>query len=116
MPRVDPKIILDPHPYADEILWKLEDSGYRAVIVGGAVRDLLRDRYEEDFVFAPEDLDIDIATSADPDEIKRLFPEFDFLEVGESFGVLILITPDENQYEVAISISRSSGAKTKSSS
>lgn len=101
MPRVDPEIILDPHPYADEILWKLEDSGHRAVIVGGAVRDLLRDRYEEDYVFAPEDLDIDIATSADPDEIKRLFPDFDFLEVGESFGVLILITPDENQYEVA---------------
>ncbi|MEF8725976.1 MAG: CCA tRNA nucleotidyltransferase [Candidatus Bipolaricaulota bacterium] len=101
MPSVDPKIILDPHPYAEEILWKLEDVGHRAVIVGGAVRDLLRDRYEEEYTFDPRDLDIDIATSAGPDEIRQLFSEFDFLEVGESFGVLIVITPDEKQYEVA---------------
>ncbi|MFW6111606.1 MAG: CCA tRNA nucleotidyltransferase [Candidatus Bipolaricaulota bacterium] len=101
MPSVDPEIILDPHPYADEILWKLEDAGHRAVIIGGAVRDLLRDRYEEEYTFDPRDLDIDIATSAGPDEIRQFFPEFDFLEVGESFGVLIVITPDEKQYEVA---------------
>ncbi|MFB6214929.1 MAG: CCA tRNA nucleotidyltransferase, partial [Candidatus Bipolaricaulia bacterium] len=101
MPRIDLDEVLSPHPYARELLEKLSRAGYRSVIVGGTVRDALLGKYEEDYDFDPETTDIDIATAASPEEIKGLFPEYDFLEVGESFGVLILVAPDGNQYEVA---------------
>lgn len=101
MLRVDPDRILASNPRAKEVLRRLEDAGYRAVIVGGAVRDLLRGLYHEDFVFDPEVVDIDIATSAGPDEIKQIFTDYDFVEVGKSFGVLVLVSPEGEEYEVA---------------
>ncbi len=101
MPRIDIDRVLAPHPYAKELLEKLSRAGYRSVIVGGMVRDALLERYVEDYDFDPKNTDIDIATSASTDEVKDIFPEYDFLEVGESFGVLILVAPDGNQYEVA---------------
>lgn len=42
--------------------------------------------------------DIDIATSARPDQVAELFPET--LEVGKSFGVMIVVQ-DDMQFEVA---------------
>ncbi len=101
MLQIDPDRILSAHPRAKELLRRLEDAGYRAVIVGGAVRDLLRGLYHEDFAFKPEDVDIDIATSAGPDEIKQIFTDYDFVEVGKSFGVLVLVSPEGEEYEVA---------------
>ncbi|MCF7891182.1 HD domain-containing protein [Candidatus Bipolaricaulota bacterium] len=101
MPRIDLDEILAPHPYAEELLGELSRAGYRTVIVGGTVRDALLGKLEEDYDFDPESTDIDIATSASPREIKEVFPEYDFLEVGESFGVLVLVAPDGSQYEVA---------------
>ena len=101
MPRINLDNVLAPHPYAKDLLEGLSRAGYRSVIVGGTVRDALLGRYEVSYDFDPESTDIDIATSASTDEIKETFPEFDFLEVGESFGVLVLVAPDGNQYEVA---------------
>jgi poly(A) polymerase len=46
------------------VLYTLRDAGYEAYMVGGGVRDLLAGIEPKDF---------DIATSAHPDEIKRLF-------------------------------------------
>ncbi len=43
----------------------LESAGYEAVFVGGAVRD---------YVLGKPANDIDIATSAEPDEVNALFP------------------------------------------
>lgn len=101
MPRIDLDEVLAPHPYAKELLEKLSRAGYRSVIVGGTVRDALLGEYEDSYAFDPETTDIDIATAASPEEIKKEFPDYDFLEVGESFGVLIIVAPDGNQYEVA---------------
>ncbi|MFB6290887.1 MAG: CCA tRNA nucleotidyltransferase [Candidatus Bipolaricaulia bacterium] len=101
MVRIDPEEVLAPHPHGREILEKLTRSGHRAVIVGGTVRDVLLGRYEEDYEFDASGTDIDIATSASPEVVKELFPGYDFIEVGESFGVLVLVAPDGNQYEVA---------------
>ncbi|MFM8463259.1 MAG: polynucleotide adenylyltransferase PcnB, partial [Burkholderiaceae bacterium] len=42
----------------------LQDAGFKAFIVGGAVRDLLLGYRPKDF---------DVATNATPDEVKRLF-------------------------------------------
>lgn len=101
MDRVDPDELLAPNPSAEEILEKLEEAGHQAVVVGGAVRDLLRARFHHDLSFSPEEVDIDIATSAETGEIKNLFKDYDFVEVGESFGVLVLVSPGGDQYEVA---------------
>ena len=46
------------------VLYRLNEVGYTAYLVGGAVRDLLLGLHPKDF---------DIATSATPDEVKKLF-------------------------------------------
>lgn len=51
---------------ANEILSTLNKKGFHAYIVGGAVRDSLLNR---------RSADIDIVTSAQPDEIRSLFPK-----------------------------------------
>ncbi|HET6912687.1 MAG TPA: polynucleotide adenylyltransferase PcnB [Rhodanobacteraceae bacterium] len=47
-----------------KVLYGLRDNGYRACLVGGAVRDLLLGGHPKDF---------DIATNATPEEVKRIF-------------------------------------------
>lgn len=47
-----------------KVIKRLSENGYAAYLVGGAVRDLLIDRYPKDF---------DIVTAAKPNEIKKLF-------------------------------------------
>ena len=46
------------------VLYRLNEAGYAAFLVGGAVRDLLLGMHPKDF---------DVATSATPDEVKKLF-------------------------------------------
>ena len=46
------------------VLYRLNEAGFTACLVGGAVRDLLLGGHPKDF---------DIATSATPEEVKRLF-------------------------------------------
>jgi len=90
--------LLSAHPFAREILQRLSAAGHKAVVVGGAVRDaLLASRSGKPYT--PED--VDIATSAPPEEVRRLFPDRKVLTVGESFGVVVVVAPDGRQYEVA---------------
>lgn len=49
---------------ARRVLRRLYDFGFHAYLVGGSVRDLLLDRTPKDF---------DVATSARPNEVRRLF-------------------------------------------
>lgn len=51
-------------PDALYVMHKLNQAGYTAYLVGGGVRDLLLQKTPKDF---------DISTSAEPEEIKRLF-------------------------------------------
>jgi poly(A) polymerase len=51
-------------PNAVRVTQTLQEAGFKAFIVGGAVRDLLLD-------FKPKDFDV--ATNATPDQVKRLF-------------------------------------------
>jgi len=96
--RIDMEKLYAAHPFAREILNRLKGAGHRAVIVGGAVRDaLLTSRSGKRY--APED--VDIATSAPPEEVRRLFPDRKVLTVGESFGVVVVVAPDGRGYEVA---------------
>lgn len=52
------------HPNAIQVLEKLQNHGYQAYVVGGAIRDLLTGIIPKDF---------DIATNAKPEEIEALF-------------------------------------------
>ena len=51
-------------PNALKVLYRLNEAGYQAFLVGGAVRDLFLGITPKDF---------DVATDALPDEVRRLF-------------------------------------------
>lgn len=72
-----------------EVCRVLSDAGHRALLAGGCVRDLLLD-------VAPKDYDI--ATSARPEAVAKLFESV--VSVGAAFGVQIVIRAEGN-YEVA---------------
>ncbi len=74
---------------ARTICAEIQAAGHEAHIVGGGVRDLLLGRNPEDF---------DVATSATPDVLKRLYPQA--MLVGAKFGV-ILVRRDDVCVEVA---------------
>ncbi len=71
------------------ILSQLISRGHVAYLAGGAVRDLLIGRNIED---------IDIATSAKPEEIERLFSHT--ISVGKQFGVVNVII-DDHQFHLS---------------
>ncbi|WP_211453399.1 polynucleotide adenylyltransferase PcnB [Collimonas antrihumi] len=58
---IDPKLVSSN---AIRVTKTLQDAGYKAFIVGGAVRDLLLGVKPKDF---------DVATNATPEQVKRLF-------------------------------------------
>ncbi len=74
---------------ATEIVRRLQEEGHIAYFAGGWVRDY--------FMQHPSD-DVDIATSAAPEQIVALFPQT--LLVGISFGVVIVLV-DGYQFEVS---------------
>jgi poly(A) polymerase len=74
---------------ACKIVKTLQDNGYKAYFAGGAVRDMLLNIGSDD---------IDIATSAKPDEILGLFPKC--FEIGAAFGIINVVQEDIN-FEVA---------------
>ena len=82
--RVDPHLLKG----ALAIVKTLHDQGQEAYFAGGAVRDLLLEKSISE---------IDIATSASPQEIGQLFPKT--IPVGKQFGVIVVVQ-DTNNYEV----------------
>lgn len=97
--RIPMERIWAEHPLAKHIVERLEAAGHTAVLVGGVVRDALLAEFSGR-EFHPKDLDI--ATSAPPEEVRRLFSSCcQVLPVGEAFGVVVVVAPDGRQYEVA---------------
>ncbi len=78
------------HPHAEQIVQKLTQAGHVAVYAGGCVRDALLDRPYPD---------VDIATSATPDQVQALFPKASDPQ-GKAFGV-IRLRLDEHVFEIA---------------
>lgn len=97
--RIPTDAIFEVHPFAHEILSRLHTAGFEAVLIGGVVRDALQMLLCRDVTFPPAD--VDIATSALPDEIREIFRGLRVMGVGEEFGVLLLTAPDGRVYEVA---------------
>ncbi len=75
---------------ACDIVARLQRAGHTAYLAGGCVRDHL---------LGIEAKDHDVATSARPDEVQRLFPRVTDL-TGKSFGVVRVLVGEES-YEVA---------------
>jgi tRNA nucleotidyltransferase (CCA-adding enzyme) len=73
---------------AKTILTTLKDNGYDAYFVGGFVRD---------FILGQTSDDIDITTSATPEEVESLFPYVK--QTGKKFGGVTIIEKD-HRYEV----------------
>jgi tRNA nucleotidyltransferase/poly(A) polymerase len=96
---IDTQNIFARHAFAEVILNRLSEHGFDAVLIGGIVRDAVRAQFDEEYEFDP--IEVDIATSARPEEIKSLFRSHSLVEVGEAFGVLQIIGPDNTPYEVA---------------
>jgi tRNA nucleotidyltransferase/poly(A) polymerase len=61
------------------ILRRLQEAGHIAYLAGGCVRDRLMGRQPKDF---------DVATSATPEQVLRLFPRSQ--KVGVAFGVVLV--------------------------
>jgi poly(A) polymerase len=78
------------HPAAEKIVEILTQAGHVAVYAGGCVRDALLQRPY---------LDVDIATSATPDQVQALFPKASDPQ-GKAFGV-IRLRIDEHVFEIA---------------
>ncbi|MDD2732064.1 MAG: HD domain-containing protein [Candidatus Pacebacteria bacterium] len=73
------------HKEIISIINKLEKKGFEAYLVGGCVRDFLKNREPEDW---------DIATNARPEEIIKVFPK-SFSD--NKFGTVRVLTGSKNQ-------------------
>ncbi|MDP7004931.1 MAG: CCA tRNA nucleotidyltransferase [Phycisphaerales bacterium] len=74
---------------AIDILTTLRENGFEAYFAGGCVRDRLMQITPAEY---------DIATSARPNDIKKIFPKA--RSVGEHFGVMLVVR-NEFSYDVA---------------
>lgn len=77
---------------AKKIISVIESAGYEAFAVGGCVRDFIMHRACDD---------IDITTSAKPDELERILSEngIHFIETGLKHGTVTAVLNGEN-YEI----------------
>lgn len=80
--------MIEPFLSAVPVLKKLEDAGFEAYFVGGAVRDFLLNKPIND---------VDIATSATPEEMKRIFSKT--IDLGIEHGT-ILVLYKKGSYEI----------------
>src|SRR5579863_5963314 len=69
-------------PFSISIIETLRQHGFQAYLAGGCVRDLLLKR---------EPADYDVATSATPTQVMKIFPET--YAVGAQFGVVLVPLP-----------------------
>jgi poly(A) polymerase len=78
-----------PDHQAVAVVKRLREEGYESYLAGGCVRDFLLNKTPQDY---------DIATSARPEDVQRIFPRT--IPVGAQFGV-VLVMLDGQSFEVA---------------
>ncbi|WP_281512453.1 CCA tRNA nucleotidyltransferase [Mammaliicoccus vitulinus] len=82
---------MSPYQVFEDARWileVLENNGHQAYFVGGSVRDYLMDKHISD---------VDITTSALPEEVEALFEKT--LPIGKEHGTIIVLG-QEQQFEV----------------
>ena len=81
---------------------KLREAGFEAWLVGGAVRDLLRGKAAKDF---------DVATSAQPADVTRVFGRKRTIPTGEKHGTVTVLTErDGGKCQIEVTTYRGEGA------
>ena len=78
----------EPFLTAVPVLERLEAAGFEAYFVGGSVRDFLLNK---------EINDVDIATSATPDEVKQIFSKT--VDIGIEHGTVLVLYQNQG-YEI----------------
>ncbi|MEM8734688.1 MAG: CCA tRNA nucleotidyltransferase [Planctomycetota bacterium] len=78
--------------FAEQVVRELREAGFESLWAGGCVRDLL---------LGNEPHDYDVATSATPEQVRRLFGRRRTIAVGAAFGVMIVL-PDRNDWSDGI--------------
>ncbi|MEM6329913.1 MAG: CCA tRNA nucleotidyltransferase [Planctomycetota bacterium] len=82
-----------PRGFAEHVVRTLRAAGHQALWAGGCVRDALLGATPKDY---------DVATSALPGEVRRVFGKRRTLPLGEAFGVITVLGPKPaGQIEVA---------------
>jgi tRNA nucleotidyltransferase/poly(A) polymerase len=81
MATIDPQTQRD---FALQVVQRLRTAGHTAYWAGGCVRDHLLKRVPKDY---------DVATSATPEQICRVFERRKTLEIGAAFGVVAVVGP-----------------------
>src|SRR5262249_29729364 len=81
---------MTPREFATDVVKKLRAAGYESLFAGGCVRDQ---------VLGLEPDDYDVATSAHPDRVQKLFPHS--IAVGAAFGVIEVLGPKPHKVQVA---------------
>ena len=76
------KVKLQISPAAKYVVTALQEAGYEAYIVGGAIRDLLLERAPKDF---------DIGCSATPEEVRQVFGRRSARIIGKRFRLTHVI-------------------------
>lgn len=98
-----------PHPdsqaqnrrdFARQVVIRLREAGHEALWAGGCVRDDLLGLTPEDY---------DVATSATPEEVIRLFGRRRTVPVGASFGVVMVLPPHKSAGQVEVATFRTDG-------
>jgi poly(A) polymerase len=79
--------------FAVSVVERLRERGYDALWAGGCVRDELLGLVPQDY---------DVATSALPEEVRRLFPRS--IGVGASFGVMKVLGPRGNPQPLEVEV------------
>src|SRR6187455_3671868 len=74
--------------FAINVVRKLQEAGHQALWAGGCVRDELLGLVPQDY---------DVATSAEPKQLRPLFKHRN--EIGAHFGVVQVIGPRDNSGE-----------------
>ena len=74
-------------PQVNTALELLMASGYEAFLVGGSVRDYVRENRQGS--------DWDITTSALPEEVKRVFSDYHIIETGLKHGTVTVVIDQE---------------------
>lgn len=70
--------------FAIQLVRRLTEAGYQAVLAGGCVRDQLLGRRPDDY---------DVATSATPEQVRQVFGHRRTLAIGAAFGVIAVLGP-----------------------
>ena len=79
---------------------RLRQEGFESLWAGGCVRDQILGKSPKDY---------DVASTATPDDVIRIFGRRRTVAVGASFGVVMVLGPDKSAGQIEVATFRSDG-------